>query len=905
MMRQCWGGLLAVFCFTLFGIISPVYAEEGGQGKMDANFYVATNGCDDWSGTLAAPNRAKTDGPFAALTRARDAVRELRMRARLRGPVTVAIRGGFYPLAETLTLTAQDSGGERTPTIFTAYPGEKPVFSGGLRLAGWEATENGTWETRIPEVVQGKWRFSQLYVNGERRYRPRLPKNGYFAIADAYPATEKNVNDGFDRFRFAAGDLKASWAEPNDIEILVFHVWSMSRLPLASVDEKERVATLTGHTVNKEYWTDMSRGRKYIAENVREALSGPGEWYLDKASGVCRYLPMRGENREKAQIIAPRLEKLLTIDGANYVTFRGISFAHTAWNVPATGYSFSQAEIPIPAAMEVTNAQGVVFESCRVEHTGGWAISFGKAAQNCRVENSELTDLGAGGVKLGETELRPEAEAAGHNAVNNCLIAHAGRVHPAAIGVYIGHSAYNTVTHNEIADLYYTAVSVGWTWGYGASGAHHNVIENNHLHHIGQGVLSDMGGIYTLGVSPGTVLRHNLIHDIYGVQYGGWGIYYDEGSTGIVSENNVVYGMSAAPFHQHYGKENVMRNNILALGREAQLMRTRPEDHLSFTLERNLIYAAKGGDGPLLGSNWSGDNTRFRLQNNLYWRADGKPATFRDGAELAKWQSEGFDKGSIIADPHFVDPGRGDFSLSAVSPASRIGFVPIDLSNVGRPGKKAVELKPRAYPAPMPPAPQQPIVENWEDAGVGTRPGGPQLIVSEEADVPAATIRVTDETAATGKHSLKFTDAPGQKASYNPHLFFTPVFTDGVLVGKFALRHETGALFSHEWRDAATAYHAGPSLTVRADGTLTVNNRDIAKLPPGQWVTFEITCALGAKAAGTYDLTVTLPGRVPPLREKNLPCVSGKAFTALRWWGFVSNSPDAAVFYLDDLSVIR
>ena len=671
---------------------------------MDANFYVATNGSDAWSGTLVAPNRGKTDGPFATLTRARDAVRDLRMRARLTGPVTVAIRGGFYPLAETITLTTADSGSERIPTIFAAYPGEKPVFSGGLRLTGWEQTPQGQWETCIPEVVQGHWKFAQLYVNGQRRYRPRLPKNGYFAVADAYPATEKNASSGFDRFKFAPGEMKAGWSDPNDIEILAFHVWSMSRIPLASVDEKERVATLTGRTYGTPSYADLSKGRKYIVENVREALTDPGEWYLEKASGVLLYIPQRGEQREKAEIIAPRLEKLLTIDGANHIQWRGLTFAHTAWNVPATGYSFPQAEIPVPAAIEVTNANGVTFDTCKIEHTGGWAISFGKAAQNCRVNDCELTDLGAGGVKLGETERRPDAEAAGHNAVTNSLIAHAGRVHPAAIGVFIGHSAYNAVSHNEIADMYYTAVSVGWSWGYNESGAHHNTIEDNHLHHIGQGVLSDMGGIYTLGISPGTTLRRNLIQEVYGVQYGGWGIYFDEGSTGIIAENNVVYGMSAAPFHQHYGKENVVRNNVLALGREAQLMRTRPEDHLSFTLERNLVYGGRGGDGPLLGSNWSGDPTRFHLQNNLYWYGDGKPAVFRDGMTLTQWQAQGFDKDSLVADPRFVAPEKGDFSLRSDSPAPRIGFQPIDLSGVGRPGKKQVKLAPRAYPAPAPPA---------------------------------------------------------------------------------------------------------------------------------------------------------------------------------------------------------
>jgi hypothetical protein len=172
----------------------------------------------------------------------------------------------------------------------------------------------------------------------------------------------------------------------------------------------------------------------------------------------------------------------------------------------------------------------------------------------------------------------------------------------------------------------------------------------------------------------------------------------------------------------------------------------------------------------------------------------------------------------------------------------------------------------------------------------------------EEAEVPAATIRVTDETAFRGKRSLKFSDAPGQKATYNPHLFWRPGFSDGTLVGRFALRHEPNAVLFHEWRDDASPYHAGPSLRVAGDGQLTAGGKPLVKLEPSKWVRIEITCRLGASANGTWDLAVLGPGRVPARRFPNLPCASPD-FRSLHWFGFVADGQETATFYLDDVSL--
>jgi hypothetical protein len=326
---------------------------------------------------------------------------------------------------------------------------------------------------------------------------------------------------------------------------------------------------------------------------------------------------------------------------------------------------------------------------CAIRHVGLYGIALGRGCHDNVIEACELYDLGAGGVKLGATALdgwgglsaaASSAEpTTSHNTVRDTTIAHGGRLHPAAIGVWIGHSPYNTIEHNEIYDLYYSATSIGWVWGYARSHAHHNRVLYNHLHTLGQGVLSDMGAVYTLGISPGTVVSHNVIHDVDAFDYGGWGLYTDEGSTGVRMENNLVYRTKTGGFHQHYGRENRIINNILAFARTDQLQRTRVEDHLSFTLERNLVLYDQG---QLMGMRWGDDKTV--LNRNLYWNRQGK-VLFPGDRTLEQWrEATGHDGHSVVADPGFMDPAAGDYRLKAGSPALEIGFVPFDATKAGR-----------------------------------------------------------------------------------------------------------------------------------------------------------------------------------------------------------------------------
>ena len=247
----------------------------------------------------------------------------------------------------------------------------------------------------------------------------------------------------------------------------------------------------------------------------------------------------------------------------------------------------------------------------------------------------------------------------------------------------------NVISHNHIHDLYYTGISVGWRWGYAESAVRDNVIEKNHIHDIGQGWLSDMGGIYMLGVQPGTVLRGNLIHDVTKSSYGGWAIYLDEGSSHMVVENNICYRTSENLFNLHYGRENIVRNNIFAFGGDGLVSYGRIEAHLGYTCERNILVS----DGrPLFLGGFGPAARRITSDLNLLWDVSGREPVANytgfyrpSGAtlDLAAWRALGHDRHSVVADPQFRNAAAGDFTLAAGSPAFALGFRPIDMSDVG------------------------------------------------------------------------------------------------------------------------------------------------------------------------------------------------------------------------------
>ncbi len=685
--------LILVSTLALLGVAAVPQTPQ--RGALD--LYVSLDGHDHWSGLLSAPDAGHTDGPFATVHRAQLAVRAALAGSDLTG-ITVHVSGGLHFLGEPLEFTPEDSGRELCSVKWIGQADDSTILSAGYKIDGWEVGEDGRWRVTLPRVRTGAWNFAQLWVNDQRRHRPRLPEQGYYTIAEQHPPTEANAKRGHDRMGFHAGDLDPTRHGYDDVEVMAFHIWSASRMRIAAIDEERRVATFTGPTRTMNRWGAFLEGHRYFLDNVREALDDPGEWYLDRRRGELTYIPLPGETPEDTVVIAPRSSVALRLSGSadgrsvHDIEFRDLTFAHTNWTLPPQGQSYPQAEVHLGAAIEAVGMRNVDFIGCTVRHTGAYAFALGSGCQANRIMKCGLADLGAGGIKVGRGGGAGSIAVGGSGfeggqgevvgtVVSDCRIAHGGRLHPAAVGVWIGHASHTTVTHCTIRDFYYSGVSVGWTWGYAEpSKAHHNEISHNRISMIGQGVLSDMAGVYTLGVSPQTRIHHNVIEDVDAFDYGGWGLYTDEGSTGIEMTHNLVVRTKTGGFHQHYGRENVIANNIFVEARVQQIQRTRTEGHRSFTFERNIVYWTN--ESPLLGSNWRDDN--FVLARNVYWNPLFKDVRFPGDLSLTQWREQRLhDEGSVVADPAFLDPKGDDFRLSEDSPAIPLGFEVWDLSDVG------------------------------------------------------------------------------------------------------------------------------------------------------------------------------------------------------------------------------
>ena len=536
--------------------VSLLTVQGTGAAPTAVTYFVAPNGNDLWSGTLTAPNAAGTDGPFASFEGARSFIQSINKTGLTQ--INVQFRGGTYYLPATEMLTAADSGTAATPVTYQNYPGETPVFSGGVRVQNWTNTGGNTWKTTLPASTQY---FETLFYNGTRRLRPRLGGylGAYYRIANtiylnapAPPAAAPTANcsvyiqgsgwECFDRFQYNPSDpIAGTWKNltpaagnpcgqapgnqsvAGDITILDWEQFSTSKLRVSCVDTTNHIVYLTGPTgISQANSSEEGfiAGNRYLVENVQDALNQPGQWFLDHSTSpwTLTYLANAGENPNTDTVIIPQIPQVLVASNLQYVTFQGLTFEHDNYILPPTGHVSKELEPDIGAAVSFQNSQHITFDSGTVEQTSGSGLEFipcvnGGSPAYCVstnlnatvtgnvVQNSAFFDIGAVGIRIGNP-FQPadtDANVPQNTVVRNNVVEGYGRAIPAAFGIGQGMAHDNLYTHNDVYDGYHCAISTSQsipenTVPSGVGNAN-NVISFNHVYNLLQGIMNDGGSI--------------------------------------------------------------------------------------------------------------------------------------------------------------------------------------------------------------------------------------------------------------------------------------------------------------------------------------------------------------------------------------------------------------------------
>lgn len=503
-----------------------------------ATWYVAPSGSDaQGDGSLA--------NPWQTIARAQAAVQA--QAPTMAGDLVVMLRGGSYAIATPLVFTPADGGQNGHQVIYQAYPGERPVLTGGTVISGWtlvDATRN-LWQAPVPAGFATR----QLYINGVRATR---------ATSGApLPGTVTQTAAGF----VTTDTSLASYQHPEDLELVftggpIAHaadcLWTEDRITVTGI------TTVPGGlqiTVDPTEWSlamakgEMAPKLPTSYENALELVTTPGSWYLDTHAQLLSYIPRAGESLPSAVVTAPTTEVLLEGNGApgaplTNLQFNGLTFAYATWMLPSSqGLVENQAQWTfgypqVPAAVQLHAAQGVVFQNDVFAHLGAAAIDLDTGPQNDLIQGCVFSDCSGCAIELGDRNAEPASalQTTGVTISNN-LITQFGLEYRGSCGISTGYLANCTIAQNEISYGPYTGISLGFGTGTSSYAAQNQVTGNN-IHHLMQ-VLDDGGAVYSFMMPmPGSTISGNYIHDFDTKLYAA-GIYPDQESADLLITGNV------------------------------------------------------------------------------------------------------------------------------------------------------------------------------------------------------------------------------------------------------------------------------------------------------------------------------------------------------------------------------
>lgn len=546
-----------------------VTKENGNPAAGSMEFYVSPNGNDSNPGSRAYP--------FLSLEKAKSAVLKSPERT-----CVIWLSDGIYEINQPIVFDVEDIKNPAQEIFVKAENDEQATISGGKQIKQWQKNKDGFWVTNLKAgMVPG-----ELFINDKRATRARFPNNGYMRV-------KKVGEDRRTNFYFKKNEFPIP-KKTKDVELVLLHDWSVSRIGIKEINPKNKqliavdsIGAKNPAFFNLDHWEEHPR---YFLENAIEFLDLDYEWVFDSEnSRIILKLP-ENENPDHLKIVVPVSEGLIQVKGNKNQTiknihFEGITFRHCAWQIPEKGYCGVQAchfdSRPstgfwdvVPAAVKAEWAENISLVHCAFENLGTSGLWFSTGCKNCSVTRSVFNDISGNGIMIGEGRDRlvngnpwwkeKPGEAALKNSIEECKVANCGVRFFGAVGIWCGLTAETTIKNNEIYDLPYSGISIGWMWSPEPTPCRDNVIDGNHIHHILQ-TLSDGGGVYSLGLQPGSRVVNNHIHDVK-INAGraeSNGMFFDEGTTDVLIENNLIYRIARSPLRFHKTTTNLVKDNYL------------------------------------------------------------------------------------------------------------------------------------------------------------------------------------------------------------------------------------------------------------------------------------------------------------------------------------------------------
>ena len=563
-------------------------------------------------------NDGTRQSPKATLTSALRQAREWRRTEdnRIQGGITIYMEGGTYAFHEPVFIRPEDSGTKESPTIIRSVGDEKVILSGGISIKGWKK-QGKVWVADVPAFNGRPLDFRQLWVNGKKAVRARDVED-FEKMNRICSVDEKNEilyvpAVSIRRLIDNKGNLKAKYAE-----MVLHQMWCVANLRIRSVEVQGDSAAIRFHQPESRIqfehpWprpmvtTDGHNSAFYLT-NARELQDVPGEWYHDMDARKVYYYPREGEKMQEAEVIVPAVETLVRVEGTVdrpvcHIRFEKITFSYTTWMRPSEkghvplqagmyltdGYRIdpkmqrnylnhpldNQGWLGRPAAaVRVVAAKQIDFERCRFEHLGSTGLDYEEAVQGGVVRGCLFRDIAGNGLLVGsfspaahETHLpydpADRREVCTQQHINNCYFTEIGNEDWGCLAIAAGYVGDVNIEHNEISEVPYSGISLGWGWTQTVNCMRNNRVHANLIHHYAKHMY-DVAGIYTLGSQPKSYVTENCVHSIYKPGYvhdpNHWFyLYTDEGSSFITVRDNWTEGEKY--LQNANGPGNVWENN--------------------------------------------------------------------------------------------------------------------------------------------------------------------------------------------------------------------------------------------------------------------------------------------------------------------------------------------------------